>query len=365
MIMIIVLSHFEFLQRLPDIGEFYLKYLHNAVIAVDFFFLLSGFGMMLGSLAKVPEEELSAPTIQACFRYGIRHIRKIYPLYLATMIFSVLAKFAYAIYDSKFTFSYIAHEAVKIVVNVLLLQSMSGMMFFITYNLAAWFLSTLFCIYLVSPLLIWVLRKISRTNLTHILLAVANIAMAVILAVAFEKVEAFSKRLPGPDIDNMVYVSPFRRVFYVLLGMNLAMIFHGIKSSGAVISGKILNIAEATVSLLALAFFFARNSFPRGVYLYAIDMVICAILVLTFAFDGGRISAWLSKPAMQRLGRVSMYIFLVHYPIRLYFSRLVSDLFENSLLTAVLFIVFIMTTTVLITEILYRRDLRKLPQNPS
>lgn len=49
MIMVIVISHFEFLAELPNFRDFYSTYLHNATFAVDFFFLLSGFGMMYWS----------------------------------------------------------------------------------------------------------------------------------------------------------------------------------------------------------------------------------------------------------------------------------------------------------------------------
>lgn len=49
MIFLIVLNHMEFLRHC-SYGNFYWTYLHNATIAVDYFFMLSGFGMMFSAL---------------------------------------------------------------------------------------------------------------------------------------------------------------------------------------------------------------------------------------------------------------------------------------------------------------------------
>ena len=43
---IIILSHFEFLSNSKIVGA-YTNYFHNATMAVDYFFMLSGFGIYL------------------------------------------------------------------------------------------------------------------------------------------------------------------------------------------------------------------------------------------------------------------------------------------------------------------------------
>lgn len=53
-IMLIVINHFEFLQQYGKLGELYQRYFHSATIGVDFFFMLSGFGMMLSSTNRDP-----------------------------------------------------------------------------------------------------------------------------------------------------------------------------------------------------------------------------------------------------------------------------------------------------------------------
>jgi len=55
----IILSHCEFLEN-TSISYFYSRYFHNATMGVDFFFIVSGFGLYLaftknaGQFKKVP-----------------------------------------------------------------------------------------------------------------------------------------------------------------------------------------------------------------------------------------------------------------------------------------------------------------------
>lgn len=241
MIMVIVVSHFEFLEPLNGFGNFYTMYLHNATFAVDFFFLLSGFGMMLGSISRTRIEEMKFPKISECLAYGIKHIRKIYPVYILTIIFGVCAKAIYTIYKSNFTFNFIWHEIVKIIVNFPVLQSATGMSFFThAYNGVTWFLSALFCIYLISPILIFILRKFSKSYFGDLLFLLINAFLIVALAYFFGKIETIFHGIKHiPNVDNLVYGSPYRRVFYVLTGMNLAIIFTRLKNDNIKISKKL------------------------------------------------------------------------------------------------------------------------------
>ena len=50
MCLVIILSHLEFLANANDFGPIYRTYLHNPYLAVDFFFMISGFGMYLAPL---------------------------------------------------------------------------------------------------------------------------------------------------------------------------------------------------------------------------------------------------------------------------------------------------------------------------
>ena len=87
---------------------------------------------MLGSISRTRIEEMKFPKISECLAYGIKHIRKIYPVYILTIFFGVCAEAVYAIYKSNFTFNFIWHEIVKIIVNILVLQSANRNVVFYT-----------------------------------------------------------------------------------------------------------------------------------------------------------------------------------------------------------------------------------------
>ena len=111
--------------------------------------------------------------------------------------------------------------------NIPVLQSATGMSFFThAYNGVTWFLSALFCIYLISPILIFILRKFSKSYFGDLLFLLINAFLIVALAYFFGKIETIFHGIKHIlNVDILVYGSPYRRVFYVLTGMNLATIY--------------------------------------------------------------------------------------------------------------------------------------------
>ena len=73
-----MISHFEFLGNSNIIGAVYTKYFHNATMAVDYFFMLSGFGICLST--KRPEKSWKSK-----MEYAISKINKIYPAYVVSL----------------------------------------------------------------------------------------------------------------------------------------------------------------------------------------------------------------------------------------------------------------------------------------
>ena len=227
------------------------------------------------------------------------------------------------------------------------------------YNGITWFLSALFCIYLISPILIFILRKFSKSYFDDLLFLLINAFLIVALAYFFGKIETIFHGIKHiPNVDNLVYGSPYRRVFYVLTGMNLATIFTRLKNDNIKISKKIANVMEIVLSSLVLAYFFRRNSLPNTqfYYKYLIDLFLCACFILIFSFDEGCISNYLKKPMMQKLGNMAMYIFLTHYPIRIYFSWFVDKFFGWTELTSILFIIFILAMTFVLSLLFYNNE---------
>ena len=82
-IMVIIISHLEFIGEYEKIGLFYKTYIHNATLGVDYFFMLSGFGMMLSYQKK--SNSLMINGVKDCIMFAKKHVKKIYILYLISM----------------------------------------------------------------------------------------------------------------------------------------------------------------------------------------------------------------------------------------------------------------------------------------
>lgn len=354
-IMVIVLSHFEFLGELENFGYFYKTFMHNATFGVDFFFLLSGFGMMLSNLNKVPDDEMNKPCISNSIKYGINHVKKIYPVYIATILVGLLWNICIAFYSNATLWKSIIKEFIKLIINIPLLQSSTGMMFFThAYNGVTWFLSCLFCIYLFSPFFMYILRKISKSNLLNIIFIVLNIILIIGLTYPFEILENKISQIPHiPNLDYLVYGSPYRRIFYVLIGMNIAMIFTRIKKDCT--KSKDGSLYEIVIATFVLIYFFTRKSLPAGKYKYLIDCILCTLFIFIFAFDNGCISKLMKKDFFQKYGNMAMYIFLIHYPIRIYFVSIMNKVIGFNCYIAITEVIVILVSTFVISNLVYHR----------
>ncbi|MGP1587899.1 MAG: acyltransferase family protein [Treponemataceae bacterium] len=288
MVMIVLISHLGFFINTGRVGYFFTKYfLNNATLAVNFFFLLSGFGMMLSSLKKTSQQQAKAPSFLQSIKFGINHVKKIYPVYILTLIAGFVWNFVNTLLTGcslKSVLHFLKYEFIKLAVNIPLLQTATGSSFFThEFNGVAWFLSALFCVYLICPLLIFLYKKISRT-FVDILLILFNI-LAIAVFMKFFGARQFC--IKGIPIDVLIWESPYLRVFYVFAGMNAAMIFTRLKE-------KIVNpgyfyssFFEIFITFIFIIYFAKRKFIPHGSYKYFIDIILCAVFILIFAFDKG------------------------------------------------------------------------------
>ena len=291
MIMLIVIIHLDgIIQYLGEFGEIHHRiFSETYMMAVDFFFILSGFGMMYGNLLKIKDEELSIPSITDGLKYAINHIKKIYPTYIATILFGLIIVVVKELIANTVSIKFCIKQIIQLIINISLLQSATAMTFFThAYNGAAWFLSSLFCIYLVSPFFIVLFRKISRSLKSDLLFMCLNIFLIIVLSGLFTIIENKCQQINGiPEINGLVYSSPYRRLFYVLLGMNIAMFFSRLKER-IDISKRIATILEIIISLLAIVHYFILRIYIKNYsYCMIIDMVILILFFIIFAFDKG------------------------------------------------------------------------------
>lgn len=315
MIMVIVFCHFNFFAE-TYLGNFW-KHIANFSMAVNYFFMLSGFGLMMSAINR-GKSEISS--FKECINFGINHVRKIYPVYIATIIVGLLLLILSKIKAGKSAIEILFSTLIKLAVNIPLFQSATGMMAFThAFNGVSWFLSSLFCIYIVAPNVIYFLRKHIHSVAGNLLSIFVCIFMSILLAFLFGKIEA---RFPS-RVDYLVYASPYRRIFYVIPGMCLALIYSEIKNKAEKLPLWFWNFAEIFVILICVFYHIFRVSIFKSEYSkYAIDMILCALLVFVVSFNKGVFSKLFSTSIFQTLGQMAMFIFLIHYPIIIYFGSL-------------------------------------------
>lgn len=344
-IMVIVFSHFEFLSS-GSFGDIYLKYIHNPTMGVDFFFMLSGFGMMMSSYNKDPDGKMRIGGIRELINYAVKHVRTIYPVYFLMLLVGIPYDIVASVTEYGKTCLYaVVVSLVRFLSCATLLQSATGFSGFSHgLNGVGWFLSTLFCIYLVSPIIMKMLKRVvgSNNNIALVILSF-SIVCSCALAILFDAVEQNTR------FDDLCYGSPYRRVFYVICGMLIAQIYRNTKYRFV--------CSEYFTLLLAMGWFFFRNSTVErvGMFVYAIDMVICASVLYVLAIGKGKISKFFETKRMVYLGKISVWIFITHYLIRLYVD-LGIRLFEvRNTVISIIEVIVILGMTIRISILLDRQ----------
>lgn len=315
---IIVLSHLEFLR---GYSWHYWVYLHNATLGVDFFFMLSGFGMMLSFMGNPYYYEKAHFSLKENVLYALKHVKKIYAVYVVMLLLGIPHSVMDMVSDQGYSFGQaIAESVMHFFIDITLLQSLSGIAKFShSLNGVSWFLSCLFCIYLISlPIMKYIYSKKNNKLFVYI----SPIAICIISwasAVLFEWTEK------NTMFDDLCYGSPYRRFLYVILGMLIAVIYARHRN--------IWGWVEYIVMFLCIGWFLYRNSAVGLIQdtKYLIDVVLCGLLLYVVAVGNGIVSVILKNRVMVYLGNISMYVFLVHYLTIRYTLMVIGHFFDVSL----------------------------------
>lgn len=354
MICMIVMSHFEFMIRYTY-GDTYTWYFIHPSLAVDFFFVLSGFGLYMFMQKTALEYSLDPKNL---YFFARQKIKKIYLPYLFSLILSI----PFTILDKtiRHSFNYaVLWTVILFILALTLFQSAFGMSGFShAINGIGWFLSTLFISYMVFPVVYRGIKKI-RNRRMLILSTALCIVLIDALFIIFRLIEGSLSDMLSGHLDDLSYGSPYFRVFFLVLGALIGAIF----LKGSVFPKKVFVIVEPVLTVTAFIWFIMGNTIDSVIPDFLsrlIDVVLCSLIVYTFAHGEGVVSGLLKKDFFVRLGELSMFIFLFHYPVRMatdiYFSH---NPFVFGNMTGVIEAVLIIIFTLLII-MFYKRILVRL-----
>lgn len=220
---------------------------------------------------------------------------------------------------------------VKLIGCATLLQSLTGSSYTShALNAVCWFLSSLFICYILCPFFSGVLISVKKKCRTvHVILCTFAVWIWLVILDIIQKL-AVSRGLFM--INDLVYGSPFARLFIVLLGMIIAKNLSDMKRR---VEDKIYGdesfyaqnhvlryLSEILIIVLILAWYFNRNRmieyFP---FCRLLDLFVCELFIILM-IQRGIVSKILSFNTIVIIGRNSWKVFLWHYPVICYVDLL-------------------------------------------
>ncbi|MCH5195608.1 MAG: acyltransferase [Oscillospiraceae bacterium] len=259
-------------------------------LVVEVFFSLSGFGMIMGYESKIYNGEISFGS------YIKRRISKIYPLFLETLLITLILNVIFAFTDY---FTYPFFDAYHFFLNVILLQS-GAFEATQSYNGPSWFISIVICMYVLLFLIIRLTRDKIRNS--------SYIYVYIFIAIS----------------GGMLYMTGWNLPFFnSYIARGLLSFFIGCAIAKFNIISKSFNsrlknfigytALVSLVSVWVLSRIFGYETVLGNILMY-VPIVFTPLLMLSIiCLDW--LKRILSIKPLLYLGRVSMSLYLIHHPL--------------------------------------------------
>lgn len=289
------------------IADWSFLYFYNGNLAVIFFFMLSGFGLAYKSAKCHENSDYEKWSFIKEYKYVFTKMNTIYFWYILFILISLPWQFWDLLAWHNMSYA-IAGTLATIVITPTMLQSIFG--FYQASHLglgAYWFISTLFILKLIYPLLHRLHVKVRKTK--PFLWGSIGVFFGVSL-LAWRGFHFISQNTMLNDLD---YGSPFNCVFYFVIGMLLSDLYILYKNGD-----KDLTIYEVLISVCFTIWCLGRNSFLyfNDMWQHMVDVGICMALLGIFAFSRGGVSRKvLQSKLLLKLSEYSMYVYLGHYAL--------------------------------------------------
>jgi peptidoglycan/LPS O-acetylase OafA/YrhL len=262
------------------------QFISHGYLAVDLFFLLSGFVIFLSYHAS-----LSTNFPHSVGKFYWNRFSRIYPLHVVMLG-------GYLLLFGAFTFLSNSHTAPQAYTWSAFIQSMFLVhMWFgseLTWNVPSWSISSEWFVYLFFPLMAYSLRKLRGGIVAHL---ACILLAAAILHVIYSMSGLHSI---GADIPHMALV---RTMFEFLMGVFVGSLY---------VNHRDFLVRHSTAALagfVALCVLYASTSTPD----YALIPITFAFLIAYLSVTTSWITALLSTPVLVYLGEISYSTYMVHY----------------------------------------------------
>ena len=284
--------------NLPHLNAFAAK----GYLAVDFFFILSGF-----ILAYVYTPEFNSGTYSHK-RFLALRLGRIYPVHLVTLALAALCISAPGFDDF-----WLIHTPASFVSNLLLVQAW-GFQGRLSWNFVSWSISTEWFAYLLFPLFLIASRPLARRPLmacaaSFIALIVLGAVVSVLMPPGISA-GALHLIIRAPEDAPFSFAADFgilRIGFEFLAGVLLFRAYNQLGSGNRVWPG--WTALVISIALFALL----RAPWSRAYVLEDTLAVVCtAALILCLALDSRMLGPLLERRSLVFLGEASYSIYMTH-----------------------------------------------------
>lgn len=318
---IVVFYHIESYLR-PYSNDLFMSFIQRGYLAVDFFFILSGFVIAFNYF-----DRLEVLTRQKIAQFYLKRVARIYPLHLLMLLAYLSIPLAYWVTgkplgeEDRFS-----QEA--FVLSFFLMQAWGGLEH-LTWNIPSWSISTEMMAYLLFPLMVFLLKSVSKKSpvlIGYVALLVASLAIVCI----FHGTENIG--------TNIQQLGVYRCALEFFCGVCIWFIY---QNSSDLIYGK-------TLFYSALLLFFSLIALGVTDY-YFVSLTMSGIILGSVNCQN-RINEFFSHKLLIWLGNISYSIYLTHYFIRDCFKLF----FLETSGASVIWIVSYVVTVLIVSHFLYK-----------
>lgn len=275
------------------------------VWGVSVFFILSGF---LISYHHYDDKVVENPDLKELFIFTYRRVKKIYPLFLATLIFAVLFE---AIRDRTMILEGLPATGIgfgaKIITNVLLISDWFPRSYvFSEFNIVTWFLSAIVLFWFVTPIIIKKLKNIENVRGIKGLFFAAVIIYIVQIIIVY-----CSSYIIDGNYEWFIYEHPFARIEDYILGCIAGCFYYRIHQDSIRVNSVVLDmiaIALNVISLMGMHYISNPFIYRNGIYF---TVPVC-FLIIALMNENSILSRILSFKPLVEIGNLSGNTYLIH-----------------------------------------------------
>lgn len=286
----IFLSHSSFLLGFDSTGL--------GAVGVSVFIVLSGF---LTAYNHYTDFGGTGFRLKESIEYAGGRIKKFYLLHVVTFFLALLLDLAeYVMYGAEK--SYLAYEAVRVPINLLLLQSyIPDRSVYFSFNSVSWYLSVIVFFYICTP---FIIRTLKRVKLRKIYMLCLVYAAEVLITLIFSNTQYE---------HALLYINPLFRVLDYTIGIIGGAIFLEAKKRYKNENNPELgSIGEITAVLCFIIAVLCYSKVPQGFAYCAFYTPFSMAVIFMLSFNSGIISKIGYLKPFGFIGGISLEIFLLH-----------------------------------------------------